>query len=222
MRKFAAVACLTLGLAVPGVASAAPVGLVGCGFGSAGELVCDISVDDVTGYTLLNDATAFLGFPPGWLVGYTFLLNTGANLTNGIQDSEVAQALVFHSDRIELYTSLFSGFSSIVSSALFGEDIDETSLSSGQIVGESIGGGSRQYSGVGLFDTAALVTMNSQIAWSDGVGGGYDTLRVHTIGETSPEPVPAPIPEPGSLSLLALGITAFASARRRRRAGKTA
>ena len=226
VRKFTAAACVALGLTVvPGVASAAPIGPVGCVDG-----LCDISIDAVTGYTLLD--ANLPDFSPDWLVGYTFLLNSGANVADGINAAEVAQALVFHSGSIELFTPLHSSFETVVSDALSGAPIDTTLLWAGQIVGEPIAVGSRRFNidcgseapagvicGVGLFDTAPTVDMLNQIAYGDGEAGigGYDSLTVHTVGPTQP------VPEPGSLSLLALGgASVFASAFRRRRARKTA
>ncbi len=216
MRKFTAVACLALGLTIPNVATAAPIGPVGCVAG----LTCDISIDDVTGYTLLDNATAVLGFSPGWLVGYTFLLNAGANTADGIVASEVAQALVIGADSIELYTSLFGGFSTIVSNALGGVGIGGTSLSLGQIVGTPVFDGVDQLNGVGTFVTAPVVTM--AINWGDAAAGGADVLRVTTVGNGPPtDPGPAPVPEPGSITLLALGgALAFMTVRRRQRAGR--
>jgi hypothetical protein len=215
MRKFAATTGLLLGLAmIPAAAGAAPIGVNGCALGATGY-ECDIFVDDVTGSSTL-DAT---GLAPGWLVGYTFLLNVAADLSDGIQDTDVAHALVFHSNIIELFTPVVgsSTFSSIVAAALALTAIDSTPLSDGQIVGTPTPSGVTQLNGVGLFNTAQEVAMLSQIAWgTPGNIGGYDSLTVHT-GVALPDP--DPVPEPGTLSLFAIG-AGVASVARRRRAGK--
>ena len=215
MRKLAAVTGLAIGLAmIPAIAGAAPIGTNGCAPG----YVCDIFVDDVTGVSRL-DGTGLPDFP-NWLVGYTFLLNVGADLSDGIQVLDVAHALVFHSGFIDLFTPTVgsSAFSAAVADALALVAIDSTPLSDGQIVGSPVAGGVTQLNGVGLFNTGETVSMLSQIAWGSGATaiGGYDSLTVHTgIAFVDPNPVP----EPGTLSLFALG-GAVASVVRRRRARK--
>jgi hypothetical protein len=218
MRKLA-VACLVLGLAmIPGVAGAAPIGLNSCALGGAGY-ECDIFVDDVTGVSTL-DATALA---PGWLVGYTFLLNVGANLADGIQEIDVAHALVFHANLIDLITPIAgsSAFSNAVANALALAPIDGTALVNGQIVGFPVVGGASQLNGVGLFNSAETIQMLSQIGWGTGPNdiGGYDSLTVHT-GVALTEPPTTAVPEPCTLSLLALG--GVASILRRRHARRTA
>jgi PEP-CTERM motif len=215
MRKLV-VACLVLGLAViPGVAGAAPIGLNSCALGGTGY-ECDIFVDDVTGVSTL-DATALA---PGWLVGYTFLLSVGANLSDGIQETDVAHALVFHSSLIDLITPIAgsSAFSNAVASALALAPIDGTALVNGQIVGFPIVGGTSQLNGVGLFNSAETIQMLSQIGWGTGPNdiGGYDSLTVHT-GVALTEPPTTTVPEPGTLSLLALAGVASILRRHARR-----
>jgi hypothetical protein len=212
MQKIAAVTGLVLGLAlIPAVAGAAPIGTNGCTSGTAGY-ECDIFVDDGTGLSRLDVAGA------GWLVGYTFLLNVGADLSDGIQVLDVAHALVFHSDFIDLFTPIVgsSTFFAAVANALGLVAIDGTLLSDGQIVGSPVVGGVTQLNGVGLFNTGETISMNSQIAWASGGEGGYDSLTVHT-GIAAVDPTP--VPEPGTLTLFALG-AAGASVVRRRRAAK--
>lgn len=213
MQKFAAVTGLVLGLVmIPAAAGADPIGINGCALGATGY-ECDIFVDDVTGQSTL-DATSLA---PSWLVGYSFLLNVGADLSDGIQDTDVAHALVIHSSTISLFTPIVgsSVFSSIVADALALVPIDGTPLSDGQIVGLPIAGGVTQLNGVGLFNTAQTIAMVSQIAWGLGANdiGGYDSLTVHT-GVATPDA--DPVPEPTTLALVALGGGIAAAVRRRR------
>jgi len=219
MKKLAALTCLVFGLTMlPGVASASPLGTNGCTVGAAGEFDCDLFVDDVTGHSTLDMSAS----APGWLVGYTFLLNVGADLSDGIQESDVADAMVIHANSIDLYTPIVGStlFSSVVADALALTDIDSTPLSDGQIVGLPVGGGVTQLNGVGLFNTAQTVEMLSQIAWGGpGNIGGYDSLTVHT-GVAQLDENPAPVPEPGTLSLFAIG--GLVGAVRRYRAKKNA
>jgi hypothetical protein len=217
MRKFAAVMCVALGLAtLPNVAEAAPIGVNGCTTTLIYE--CDIFVDDVTGLSTL-DATG-LNPNPDWLVGYTFLLNVAADLSDGIQETDVAHALVIHRNLVQLFTPTVtnpSQFSQAIANALALLAIDGVPLSDGQIVGEPVPGGVTQLNGVGLFLTADLVSM--AIAWGQDINnvGGFDLLNVHTATASS-GPGPNPIPEPGMLSLMLLGGGgAIASALRRRR-----
>lgn len=217
MQKLAAVTGLVLGLVmIPAAAGAAPIGTNGCAVGATGY-ECDIFADYVTGQSTLDAS----GLAPGWLVGYSFLLNVGADLSDGIQDTDVAHALVIHSSYISLFTPLVgsSVFSSVVANALALLAIDGTSLSDGQIVGLPIAGGVIQLNGVGLFNNADTIPMLSQIAWGLGANdiGGYDSLTVHTGLALPPDPDPDPVPEPGTLSLIAAG-GAIAAALRRRRA----
>ena len=108
MQKLAAVTGLVLGLVmIPAAAGAAPIGTNGCAVGATGY-ECDIFVDDVTGQSTLDLSS----LDPTWLVGYSFLLNVGADLSDGIQDTDVAHALVIHSSYISLFTP-------IVGSSLF-------------------------------------------------------------------------------------------------------
>ena len=221
MHKLAAVTCLIVGLVMlPGAASASPLGANGCAMGATG-FECDLFVDDVTGHSIL-DAT---GLAPGWLVGYTFLLNVGADLADGIQAADVAHALVIHAGMIDLFTPIVGStalFSAAVADALALADIDGTPLGNGQIVGLPVSGGVTQLNGVGLFNTAQTVSMLSQIGWGDGAGGigGYDSLTVHTGVAQIDDSNPAPVPEPGTLSLVAIG--GIAAMVRRRRANKLA
>ena len=218
MQKLAAVTGLVLGLVmIPAAAGAAPIGTNGCAVGATGY-ECDIFVDDVTGQSTLDLSS----LDPAWLVGYSFLLNVGADLSDGIQDTDVAHALVIHSSYISLFTPIVGSslFSSVVADALALVAIDGISLSDGQIVGLPIAGGVTQLNGVGLFNTAETVAMLSQIAWGSGANdiGGYDSLTVHT-GVAKP-PDPDPVPEPTTLSLIAVsgGIAAALRRRRARRA----
>jgi hypothetical protein len=219
MQKLAAVTALVIGLVIlPGVVSASPLGINGCTTDATGANNCDIFVDDVTGHSILDMSAS----NPSWLVGYTFLLNVGADLSDGIQESDVADALVIHNGEIDLYTPIVGStlFSSIVADALALTPIDGTALSDGQIVGAPISSGTAQLNGVGLFNTAETVEMLSQIAWgSSGSVGGYDSLTVHT-GVSPIDESPAPVPEPGTLSLFAIG--GLVGAVRRYRAKKAA
>jgi hypothetical protein len=216
MQKFGAVTGLVLGLVmIAAAAGADPIGINGCALGAIGY-ECDIFVDDVTGQSTL-DAT---GLDPTWLVGYTFLLNVGADLSDGIQETDVAHALVIHSSTISLFTPIVgsSVFASIVADALALVPIDGTPLSNGQIVGFPIPSGVNQLNGVGLFNTAETIAMVSQIAWGLGSNAidGYDSLTVHTGVATSDPGGPNPVPEPGTMSLVALGGGIAAAVRRRR------
>jgi hypothetical protein len=215
VQKLAAVTGLVLGLVmIPAAAGAAPIGTNACVLGATGY-ECDIFADYVTGQSILDAS----GLVPDWLVGYSFLLNVGADLSDGIQDTDVANALVIHSSYISLFTPIVgsSVFSSVVANALGLVAIDGTSLSDGQIVGLPIAGGVLQLNGVGLFNTAETIPMLSQIAWGLGANGGYDSLTVHTGLPLPPDPDPDPVPEPSTLSLIAAS-GAIAAALRRRRA----
>jgi hypothetical protein len=214
MRTLVAVTCLVLSLSMmSGVAGAAPIGLNSCALGATGY-ECDLFVDDVTGVSTL-DATALA---PGWLVGYTFLLTVGADLSDGIQETDIAHALVFHPNFIDLITPIAgsSAFSTAVANALALAPIDGTPLANGQIVGFPVPGGTSQLNGVGLFNSAETVPMLSQIAWGSGPNdiGGYDSLTVHT-GVALNEPTA--VPEPGTLSLFALAGVASILRRHSRR-----
>jgi PEP-CTERM motif len=214
MQRLAAVTGLVLGLAMmPGAVRANPIGTNGCTLGPTGY-ECDVFVDDVTGHSTL-DASALA---PSWLVGYTFLLNVAADLSDGIQDTDVAHVVVFHSNFIDVFTPTVgsSAFSGAVANALALVAIDATPLVDGQIVGAPVGGGVTQLNGVGLFNTADTVLMLSQIAWGPNANhiGGYDSLTVHTTIAQNANP--APVPEPGTLSLFAVGAAVMASVVRRR------
>jgi hypothetical protein len=217
MRKFVALACVALGLAVvPGAADAAPIGTNACTLGSIYE--CDLFADYETGRSAI-DLTGADPFPD-WLVGYSFLLNVGADLGNGIQASDVAHALVIHSWGFELFTPILTStaFEDVVAAALAGTAIDGTSLTSGQIVGTPIFNGSTQLNGVGYFTTAPDVAMENQINWGTGGFGGTDSLFVHTSLPLPPPPPPPPdptgVPEPATVTLLGLGAIALALRRR--------
>jgi len=224
MRKFAAVTCLVLGLAaVPGVASAAPIGLNGCG--AAG--VCDIFADYTgTGASALGELE---GNPGDYLLGYTLLLNQAADLSDGFQKSDVAHILVIHDRLFELFSNTLSNtrFDAILAAASADAPLID-GLSIGQLAGcPPVDGGVPHIGGVGLCATGDLVSV--LVDW--GVAGGdagQDLLTIHTAylpGEKDPPPPPPdpqPVPEPGTLSLLVLGGSAALAARRRRRTAKNA
>jgi hypothetical protein len=217
MRKWALVCLLLVLVLVPRAGSAAPIGTNACTLGDIYQ--CDIFADYATGLSVLNLSPD----DPGWLVGYSFLLKLGADVSDGIQDTDVAHALIIHSWGFELFTpSLTStAFENTVAAALDGNDIDGVSVALGQIVGTPIVSGSSQLDGVGYFFTAPTVTMANQINWGDASFGGTDTLRVHTslptpITNPDPDPdPPAPIPEPATLTLLGLGLAGAAYRGRR-------
>lgn len=220
MRKFAAVMCVVLGLAtLPNLAQADPIGTNSCA-GGAVYFECDIFVDDTIGKSVLDPN---LGFPPGWLAGYSFLLKVGSSLSDGLQEDDVAHALVIGPNVLELYTpTIFnpSLFSTVFNNALAGLDIDGVALAVGQTVGTPLDSGVAAVDGIGYFPTAD--TVMTLINWADGAGGGgQDLLRIHT-GLAPGGPGPNPVPEPGTLSLMLCGAGSAIVALRRRRARVTA
>jgi len=222
MRKFAAVSCLALGLAaVPGAASAAPIGLNGCVVDSAGMGQCDIFADYIgAGASGLGLAEGNLG---SYLLGYTFLLNQTADLSDGFQAGDVAHILVIHDSLFELFSNTVfnTAFNDIFSAASTSALIDGLSPSIGQLAGcpPSVSG-VPSLDGVGYCTTGDVVSVLATWGTSSG-DAGQDLLRIHTAftdGEIDPPTDPAPVPEPGTLSLFALGGSgALASLRRRRR-----
>ena len=95
MRKFVTATCLALGLAaIPSIASADPIGPNGCALDDTGLARCDIFADYTgSGASSLGAADGNLG---SYLLGYTFLLNLAADLTDGFQSADVAHILVIH------------------------------------------------------------------------------------------------------------------------------
>jgi len=225
MRKFVTVTCLALGLAgVPAAASAAPIGTNLCAVDSAGLGVCDIFAD----YT--GDGASGLGLLQGnlgsYLLGYTFLLNQTADLSDGFQNTDVAHILVIHDSLFELFSNTVfnSDFDDIFTAASTGAAIDGFSPSIGQLAGcPAIPSGVPNLGGVGYCTNADLVSVYANFGLSSDQGG-QDLVRIHTAflpGERDPPPPPpdpAPVPEPATLTLVALGASgAWVSRRRRRR-----
>src|SRR5262245_50423600 len=102
MRKFAVMACLALGLVVePRVASATPIGTNECADNGSGAIESDIFADFDDGYSSLGASEGNLG---GYLVGYTLLLNSGADLTT-FESSDVAHILIIHDSLFELISN---------------------------------------------------------------------------------------------------------------------
>ena len=105
MRRFAAVSCLALGLAVlPRVASADPIGTNSCG-DVGGVNTCDIWANFGSNS---NHGPSALGIAEGnlgsYLLGYLVLLNTAADLSDGSVDvTDVSQVLVIHDSLFELF-----------------------------------------------------------------------------------------------------------------------
>jgi len=225
MRKFVVVTCLALGLAaIPGTASASPIGSNACTLDANGLSQCDLFADYTgSGASGLGAGEGNLG---SYLLGYTFLLNQAANLADGFQASDVAHILVIHDSLFELFSnSVFNAlFDDVFNAASTGAAIDGLSPSIGQLAGcPPVVNGVPSLSGVGYCTTADLVTVYAN--WGDDSFGGQDILQIHTalpvsIDEPPTDPTdPAPVPEPGTLSLLALGgSSALAAIRRRRRA----
>jgi hypothetical protein len=207
MRKFAAIAAVVFGLAaVPGVASAAPIGTNTCVSGAPAE--CDLFADFDDGLSELGPNEGNLG---GYLSAYTFLLNASADLSDGLSSSEVAHILVVQTDLFQLYsniaTLLFS-FDTIFTQAI------NSGATAGQVLGTPTQNGVLEFNDVGYAINADLVTLFPVFDF------GQDLLRIHTALPTEQEVTP--VPEPGTLSLLAFGGSAAAAAIRRRRAAKAA
>ena len=224
MRKFVAVTCLALGLAaVPRIASASPIGANGCALDADGLAQCDIFADYTgSGASGLGADDGNLG---GYLLGYTFLLNQAADLSDGFQAVDVAHILVIHESLFELFSNtVFNDlFDDVFAAASTGVEIDGVSPSIGQLAGcPAIPSGVPNLGGVGYCTTADIVSVFAN--WGAGTDGGQDLLRINTAltpTVTEPGPGPAPVPEPGTLSLLALGgSSAIAALRRRRRAAQ--
>ncbi len=223
MGKFAAVACLALGLAaVPGAASAAPIGTNQCVVDGGGLGVCDIFADYTgTGASGLGLADGNLG---SYLLGYTFLLNTAADLSDGFQVADVAHILVIHDSLFELFSNTVfnDAFDDIFTAASTSALIDGVSPALGQLAGcPPVTSGVPNLDGVGYCTTADVVSVFA--TWGTASGeAGQDLLNIHTAftpDENEPPTGPAPVPEPGTISLFALGgSAALASLRRRRRA----
>jgi hypothetical protein len=210
---------------VPGVAAAGPIGTNVCGLNSAGGGECDIFADYTSnGASLLGIAEGNLG---SYLLGYTFLLNATADLTDGFQAEDVAHILVIHDSLFELFSNtVFNlGFGDIFAAASSAALIDGISPSIGQLAGcPPSPAGVPSLGGVGYCNNGDLVTVYA--TWGTLAGdAGQDLLRIHTAlpPDTGGGPTdPAPVPEPGTLSLFFLGgSAAVASLRRRRREAQT-
>jgi hypothetical protein len=221
MRKLVVVTCLALGVAaIPGGATASPIGPNLCGLTSAGVAQCDIFADYTgTGASTLGLAEGNLG---SYLLGYTFLLNQAADLSDGFDASDVAHILVIHDSLFELFSNTVfnSAFDSVFTAASTAAPIDGLSPSIGQFAGcPPTPAGVPNLGGVGYCATGDLVTLFASWGTSSG-DGGNDLLTIHTAfgpDETEPPPDPAPVPEPGTLSLLVIGGSGVVAALRRRR-----
>ncbi len=219
MRTFCGVMVLALTLVtVPAVSSAAPIGLNSCG----GEVfACDLFADyEATGASELGAADGNLG---GYLVGYTFLLNQLADLSDGIQIGDVAHILVIHDTLFELFSNnnvIGSQFGSIFTAASSFSPIDGVSLLAGQVVGcPEVPGGVPSLGGVGLCANADTVSLFVNWGFPDGDAGG-DILNIHTalaVVEEPPPPPPTGVPEPSTLSLVGLGAASLLVRRRKAR-----
>lgn len=207
MRKLGAVLALTTALiAAPQIASAAPISPSSCAFNSDGVQECDLFADYANG---LSELTPTFG---DYLPAYTLLLAATANLSDGLQESEVAHILVVHDQLFELFSNIATSF---VFDAAFAAASTNSNIDGGpptQILGCPDGGGVLQVNGVGYCGTADVVTLFPN--WGDAFFGGADLLRIHTAQSgTNP---PNPVPEPGTFALFALGGTVAAAIRRRR------
>ena len=229
MRRLAAVAFLMVGLAIADVASAAPIGTNACAPDATGTIsVCDIYADyEGSTASVLGALDGNLG---GYLLGYTFLLNLNADLSDGFQQTDVAHILVVHDDVFELFSNTVFNldFDDAFAAASVGAAIDGQSPLSGQLAGcPPITSGVPNVQGVGYCATADVV--NAFVNWAIDGAGGLDVLNIHTAflpgehehEEPPPDPDPNPVPEPGTLSLLALGGSAALVSRRRRRDANT-
>jgi hypothetical protein len=226
MRKLVTATCLAFGLmAIPGIASAAPIGINACALDETGLGVCDIFAD----YT--GEGASTLGFAEGnlgsYLLGYTILLNENADLSNGFQAADVAHILVIHDGVFELFSNtVFNDlFDSVFGAATTGADIDGSSPSTGQLAGcPAVPGGVPNLNGVGYCTNADVVSV--LVNWGEPGVGGQDVLSIHTalpVVEPPPPPPSESVPEPGTLALFALGASgAFASLRRRRPTNQSA
>jgi hypothetical protein len=206
MRKFTTVLAFAAALAAaPGVVGAAPIQPASCGQG-AQYYECDIFADYGSGISELGSLEGNLG---GYLPTYSYLLNTTADLSDGLSVSEVAHILVVEDQ-------LFRLISNIAPLMNFGTYFDAALATAPgvQILGCPVPNGVLQYQNVGYCTTADLVTLFPNWAAFDTDGnpiGGSDLLRINTALLNTSNPVP----EPGTLTLMGLG-GALAALRRRR------
>lgn len=211
-RAVGVVACLGFALFAAS-AHAAPIS--SC-TSQNGNYVCDLFESDANG----DPATHASVFPadsgldvPGWLTGYTFLLEAGATY-DGTDTSVISDVLFIHNDSVELFSALDSGFAGAIANALAAaallSDIGITS----QIVGDpglGLGGGALAFGNIGLVheDVNGVALLQDLFF----LGGDGDTVTIHSdVGNV--EPPPTGVPEPGTLALLACGLVAAAFGRR--------
>jgi hypothetical protein len=204
MRKYVAVA-LFVGIALSMVASNARAD--SCTFDGS-NFSCGLSEDPITHEGSVSSFDA--GFDAGWLVGYSFLLD-GSDPT---VKANVSDVIVIHSSHVDLFDEASANFDAMYNAAIGGLDIDGIPIATGQVSGDILPAGARQFNPgrgpIGLFwETTPTIDMSLFF-----VGGCCDAIHITSdadfVGTSA-------VPEPATLTLLGIG-GAVAAYRRRRHA----
>jgi hypothetical protein len=146
---------------------------------------------------------------PGWLVGYTFILEAGATY-DGSNNAIISDVVLIHSGYLELYADENALFDGIVAAALLATDQE-------QVIGDLSFAGADSFHNIGLANLDAdgfVMLQHVNGAFSSG-----DTIEVYSdlIAPPPPPPPPPPpdaVPEPTTLALVATGMIGAAIRRR--------
>ena len=213
-RALSMVTFLGLSL-VASVAFAGPIPLSSCTADLVENYSCDVYESDSSG----NFASHVSVFPhdfvdpnlapadlvdPGWLIGYTLVLNQSTTFS-GIGDiANVSDLLIIHSDSVELFANEEPGFATIVGNALAAAaGLDGVTS---QVAGTPLQQGAAQFQSIGLVNLDAGGVAALLGIFNTATSG--DSLFIHDV-EVNQEPPPPPsseVPEPTTIVLLGTGI----------------
>ena len=148
---------------------------------------------------------------PGWLIGYTFLLEPGA-VYDGTNNSVISDVVVIHPDFVELFSDDDPLFAAMIASSL-------QAINQEQVIGDLSFLGADQIHSVGLaFEDANGYALLTHI--NGGLFSSNDTIAIYSDvpAIVLPPPTNGEVPEPTTIALLSTGLIGAAIRRRRSRA----